>query len=82
MHKKAAANVAKIDTCCKFFPATFAMDFSPTNFKAKTINTLKLRKTLWHEKAAAKLLVKLAPKVNFINILGASFASENYKAKL
>jgi hypothetical protein len=63
------------------------------NFYTIKITNTKLyikksyKKTFIYEKDAPKMLVKLRPVVNFINILWAAFApsillSKNYKAKL
>jgi hypothetical protein len=45
------------------------------NYETQTVSTLKICKTLLHEKGTCKMLVKLTPVVNFINILQADFAS-------
>jgi hypothetical protein len=41
----------------------------PKNYKPKILSTYKLRKKRSYEKAAHKVLVKLTPGVDFINIL-------------
>jgi hypothetical protein len=43
------------------------------NCKTKIVTREKLRKTLLYEKGVCKMLMKLSPIVNFINILRAAF---------
>jgi len=44
------------------------------NLQGQTVTREKLHKTLLYEKGASKMLMKLTPVVNFINILQAAFA--------
>jgi hypothetical protein len=48
--------------------------FCAKKVQALNLSTKKSRPKLLYEKAASKMLVKLTPSVNFINVLRAAFA--------
>jgi len=79
VRKTRAFYVDEIDTRCQFhqhFTSTFCANiFAPKKFKAKTY-LKKLRKVLLYKKFAHKMLMKLTPAVNFINILRARFCTK------
>jgi len=63
--------VKLIATSVSFFPKTLALW---QNIKTtETVGTEKINKTRSYKKAALKMLMKLTPGVNFINVLRTHF---------
>ena len=52
------------------------------NLQTQTVCTEKLNKTLYYEKGARKMCVRLRPLVNFTNILWAAFGSISLRQKI
>jgi len=56
-----------------FYEQIFADYLLPTKLQTQTVSADKFRKTLLYKNDARKMLVKLTPGVNFINILLKAF---------
>jgi hypothetical protein len=62
--------------------AIFSIFFCQKKLQSHTIIRIKTVKLLLHKKAARKMLVKLTPGVNFINVIRARFSYKFFaKAK-
>jgi len=65
-----------------FYDQLLSLFPSTKKLQIQTETTFKLRKTLLYEKSVHKMLVKLTPIINFINILQSAFELISFYQKI